>query len=145
MNCFLAIRFSSLRLTIANRAPCSANALATPPAIPVPPPVTNATLPCKMLSANILSAMERNLTTEAQRHRESKKWLWRTRWRVFQGRSVIVILALWLCASVVNLSCGSKPTDMRALAPADSLVYLETSDLAAALQPIVDSKPFNEG
>ena len=33
---------------------------------------------------------------------------------------------------------------MRALVPADSLVYLETNDLAAALQPIVDSKPFNE-
>jgi phosphoribosylformylglycinamidine (FGAM) synthase PurS component len=33
---------------------------------------------------------------------------------------------------------------MRTLAPADSLVYLETNDLAAALQPIVDSKPFNE-
>ena len=33
---------------------------------------------------------------------------------------------------------------MRALAPADSLVYLETNDLAAALQPIVDGKPFTE-
>jgi hypothetical protein len=31
---------------------------------------------------------------------------------------------------------------MRALVPADALVYLETNDLAAALQPIVDSKPF---
>ncbi|MEJ7623181.1 MAG: hypothetical protein WKF34_04250 [Pyrinomonadaceae bacterium] len=33
---------------------------------------------------------------------------------------------------------------MRALTPADSLVYLETNDLAAALQPIIDSKPFKE-
>lgn len=33
---------------------------------------------------------------------------------------------------------------MRSLVPADSLVYLETNDLAAALQPIIDSKPFNE-
>jgi hypothetical protein len=33
---------------------------------------------------------------------------------------------------------------MRALVPADSLVYLETNDLAAALQPIIDSKPFTE-
>jgi len=33
---------------------------------------------------------------------------------------------------------------MRSLVPADSLVYLETNDLAATLQPIVDSKPFNE-
>jgi len=33
---------------------------------------------------------------------------------------------------------------MRTLIPADTLVYLETNDLAAALQPIVDSKPFTE-
>ncbi len=36
------------------------------------------------------------------------------------------------------------PTDMRSLVPAETLVYLETNDLAAALQPIVDSKPFTE-
>lgn len=41
-------------------------------------------------------------------------------------------------------SCGSKPTDMRLLVPADALVCLETNDLAGALQPIIDSKPFNE-
>lgn len=33
---------------------------------------------------------------------------------------------------------------MRTLAPADSLIYLETNDLAAAVQPIIDSKPFTE-
>ena len=33
---------------------------------------------------------------------------------------------------------------MRTLVPAETLVYLETNDLAAALQPIVDSKPFGE-
>ncbi len=33
---------------------------------------------------------------------------------------------------------------MRVLVPAETLVYLETNDLAAALQPIVDSKPFTE-
>ncbi|MEQ1646202.1 MAG: hypothetical protein ABL959_22310, partial [Pyrinomonadaceae bacterium] len=31
----------------------------------------------------------------------------------------------------------------RTLVPAETLVYLETNDLAAALQPIVDSKPFS--
>lgn len=31
---------------------------------------------------------------------------------------------------------------MRSLVPADSLVYLETNDLAAALQPVVDNKAF---
>lgn len=33
---------------------------------------------------------------------------------------------------------------MRSLVPAETLVYLEANDLAAALQPIVDSKPFTE-
>ena len=33
---------------------------------------------------------------------------------------------------------------MRSLVPAETLVYLETNDLAAALQPIVDAKPFVE-
>lgn len=33
---------------------------------------------------------------------------------------------------------------MRTLVPAETLVYLETNDLADALQPIVDSKPFME-
>ncbi len=42
------------------------------------------------------------------------------------------------------ISCSSKPTDMRSLVPADTLVYLETNDLGVALQPIIDSKPFNE-
>ena len=57
---------------------------------------------------------------------------------------LFVFLPLCLCVSAINLSCGSKVTDMRSLAPADSLVYLETNDLAAALQPLVDSKPFTE-
>lgn len=33
---------------------------------------------------------------------------------------------------------------MRSLAPADALVYLETSDMAAALRPLIDSKAFND-
>jgi len=33
---------------------------------------------------------------------------------------------------------------MRTLVPAETLVYLETNDLAAALQPIVDAKPFKD-
>ncbi|MGB5013127.1 MAG: hypothetical protein WBO68_03780, partial [Pyrinomonadaceae bacterium] len=33
---------------------------------------------------------------------------------------------------------------MRTLVPAETLVYLETNDLAVALQPIVDAKPFME-
>ena len=33
---------------------------------------------------------------------------------------------------------------MRTLVPAETLMYLETNDLVAALQPVVDSKPFKE-
>jgi len=57
----------------------------------------------------------------------------------------LLSFSLFLCVSAGSLSCSSaKPTDMRALVPADALVYLETNDLAAALQPIIDSKPFTE-
>ncbi len=55
--------------------------------------------------------------------------------------SVFICVHLWL---VFLSSCATKPTDMRTLVPAETLVYLETNDLAAALQPIVDAKPFVE-
>jgi hypothetical protein len=44
---------------------------------------------------------------------------------------------------IFAISCASKPTDLRTLAPVDSLVYLETNDVAAAVQPIVDNDAFN--
>ncbi|MEO6655634.1 MAG: hypothetical protein ABIO36_06085, partial [Pyrinomonadaceae bacterium] len=56
-------------------------------------------------------------------------------------------MSLHLCVFaliIFSLSCSSKPTDLRTLVPAETLVYLETNDLAAALQPIVDSKQFME-
>ena len=62
-------------------------------------------------------------------------------------RKTGVLLCLRLCVFaglVISISCSSKPTDLRTLGPADSLVYLETNDLGAALQPIIDSKGFNE-
>ena len=50
-----------------------------------------------------------------------------------------------ICVNPLLLSsCSSKPSDLRTLVPAETLVYLETNDLAAALQPIVDSKPFRQ-
>src|SRR5690348_12078260 len=55
MYCAAGSRCSNLRLTSATRAPASANARATPPVIPVPPPVTNATRPRKTPSAKIFS------------------------------------------------------------------------------------------
>ncbi|MBK6724459.1 MAG: hypothetical protein IPG58_14670 [Acidobacteria bacterium] len=51
-----------------------------------------------------------------------------------------ICLYLWL---ILFSSCTTKPSDLRTLVPAETLVYLETNDLAAALQPIVDSKPFS--
>jgi hypothetical protein len=55
--------------------------------------------------------------------------------------SVFICVNLWL---ILLSSCSTKPSDLRTLVPADTLVYLETNDLAAALQPIVDSKPFSQ-
>ncbi len=55
--------------------------------------------------------------------------------------SVVICVHLWL---IFLSSCVSKPSDLCTLVPAESLVYLETNDLAAALQPIVDSKAFAE-
>ena len=42
------------------------------------------------------------------------------------------------------LSCSTKPIDLRSMAPADSLIYLETNDIAATLQPLIDSNAFVE-
>jgi len=54
-------------------------------------------------------------------------------------------LALCLCVSVVNLSCQStKPTEMRALVPAETLVYLESKDLAKTLSALTENKTWRE-
>lgn len=58
-------------------------------------------------------------------------------------RRASFVLTLCLCVYAVNLSCGSKPTDMRTLVPAETLVYLESNDLAALLQPVVGSRQFS--
>jgi len=55
-----------------------------------------------------------------------------------------LIFAFLLLPFAFVASCSTKPTEMRALVPAESLVYLETNDLAAAIGPIIDSKPFTE-
>ena len=76
---------------------------------------------------------------ETQRFRErSIKF-----YRLFTS-SPFLLFALCLCVSAVSFSCTTKPSDLRTLVPAETLVYIETNDLAAALQPIVDSKPFRE-
>lgn len=63
------------------------------------------------------------------------------------SRKIKGLLALRLCVLagvLLAFSCASKPTDLRSLAPADSLIYLETNDLGAALEPLVDSRSFTE-
>lgn len=42
------------------------------------------------------------------------------------------------------LSCSSPPTDLRTLAPADTLVYLETNDLGKTLAALTESKAFQD-
>lgn len=57
------------------------------------------------------------------------------------------LLALSLCLGALvltSLSCGSKPTDPRTVIPADSLVYLETSDLGKVLEAITSNPKFQE-
>ena len=54
---------------------------------------------------------------------------------------------LHLCAFALILfftSCSSPPTDLRLLAPAESLVYLETNDLGKTLENLTESKPFQQ-
>jgi hypothetical protein len=56
-------------------------------------------------------------------------------WRIV--RSIFVVSAsfcvyLWLA---LLFSCDPKPTDLRTLVPADTLVYLETKDLGVSLEP----------
>jgi hypothetical protein len=70
--------------------------------------------------------------------------MWLSRFILSSQFSILNFLALCLCVSAVSLSCSRQPSDMRTLVPADSLIYLETNDLGAALQPVIDSKPFTE-
>lgn len=56
-------------------------------------------------------------------------------------------MSVFICVNLFFLlfsSCSSKPTDLRTLVPAESLVYLESNDLSATLQPLIDAKPFRE-
>jgi hypothetical protein len=56
--------------------------------------------------------------------------------------SASICVYLWL---IFLLSCQSaKPTDMRTLAPAETLVYLESKDLAKTLSALTENKSWNE-
>jgi hypothetical protein len=41
-------------------------------------------------------------------------------------------------------ACRSTPTDMRSLAPAESLIYLETGDLGVALESLTENENFSQ-
>lgn len=59
----------------------------------------------------------------------------------------IVLFTLRLCVSAfffALVSCGSKPTDLRALAPAETLVYLETRDLSKTLYAVTENEAFRQ-
>jgi len=94
-----------------------------------------------------------NLTTEEQRHRDKAKYTFQNGKRkaskkildIFNFQfSILIFASLCLCVSAVNLSCGSKPADLRALIPADSLVYLESNDLGAVMNAITERPAFRE-
>ena len=52
------------------------------------------------------------------------------------------ILGVLGCAGLLALSsCSPRSTDLRTLAPADALIYLQTNDLGAALRPLAESRP----
>jgi hypothetical protein len=56
-----------------------------------------------------------------------------------------LLFSLRLCLTaflLVGVSCQSPPTDLRAFAPADTLVYLETGDLAKMLDALTENKAF---
>ncbi len=52
-----------------------------------------------------------------------------------------ICVYLWL---IFLASCQSKPTDLRSLAPADTIIYLETNDLRKTLETLTESRAFRE-
>ena len=64
-----------------------------------------------------------------------------------KSKKNLLLFSLRLCVSAVLLvfiSCSSKPTDLRSLAPAESLVYLETNDLGKTLENLTQGKAFQQ-
>lgn len=58
---------------------------------------------------------------------------------------IFSFLSLCLGVSVASLACRSaEPTDMRALAPAETLIYLESNDLAETLAALTENSTWND-
>jgi hypothetical protein len=71
----------------------------------------------------------------ADKHRSKREGSIRAR---LKGLLLSASTCIYLCLILLS-SCASKPSDLRTLVPADTLVYLETNDLGALLQPQVQS------
>lgn len=52
--------------------------------------------------------------------------------------------AILVGASVLLVSCSQRPTDLRALAPGETVIYLETNDLGKAMRSVFESRPVKE-
>jgi len=63
-----------------------------------------------------------------------------------KGKSVDtrLVFAFLLFTFYFFTSCGSKPTDLRTIIPADSLIYLESDDLGAVINAITERPAFRE-
>ncbi len=70
------------------------------------------------------------------------------KWKMSVGNFAVLrslFFVVLFCVSIVNFSCRSSvPTDLRTLAPADTLVYLETNDLGKMLAALTENKAFEE-
>ena len=49
---------------------------------------------------------------------------------------------MFICVHLWLISCSSKPTDLRTVVSADSLIYLETQDLGKALRAVTENEAF---
>lgn len=62
----------------------------------------------------------------------------------FADCRLFISYCLFAVCALSFASCRTAPTDMRHLAPAETLVYLETEDLGAMLESLTDNKSFSE-
>lgn len=85
--------------------------------------------------------MNENFNTEPHRDGvfEAKKHLNIDKKR-YAVPKVFYLLALCFGVCAISFSCKKAPTDMRTLAPNDTIVYLETANLGAMLQSLTENK-----
>ncbi|MEO7673316.1 MAG: hypothetical protein ABIU09_04475 [Pyrinomonadaceae bacterium] len=81
--------------------------------------------------------MEKNITTAALLKVKSKR---------SKGKKTSIKLSFYLLLFIfaLCLSCGSNPTDLRTVVPADALVYLQTNDMGKAVAAITQNKSFQQ-